>query len=193
MEGIEDLPLGGKHQLIHHRPYHFGDGEGSVSPRGQLGGGVEEFQVRPFQPDPVANLVTLEGSPFSASFVPHEYQLLSMSDGLVRLLVQEFQVPRALRDCRHYPLASCDLDGRSETDQELEWSETRRGAWPGVVHILGDGQPLSPVVLLAVAVNAEVLFEPLIGALRLPVCLRVIGRADVLGDIQNAAHFLGEM
>jgi hypothetical protein len=73
MEGVEDLPLRGECQLVHYRRYHFGDGEGSIAPRGQFGGGVKEFQVCPFQPDSVANLVALEGSPLSASFIPHEH------------------------------------------------------------------------------------------------------------------------
>jgi len=44
-----------------------------------------------------------------------------------------------------------------------------------------------PVVLLSATEHTKVLFKGLIGTLAGSVCLRVIGRADVLVDIQDAA------
>jgi len=44
-----------------------------------------------------------------------------------------------------------------------------------------------PVVLLSTTEYTKVLFQGLIGAFAGSVCLRVIGRADVLVNIQDAA------
>ena len=43
-----------------------------------------------------------------------------------------------------------------------------------------------PVVLLSTTEYTKVLFESLIGSFAGSVCLRVIGCADVLADIQDA-------
>jgi len=44
-----------------------------------------------------------------------------------------------------------------------------------------------PVVLLSAAEYSKVLFEGLVGSFAGSVCLRVIGCADVLADVQDAA------
>jgi len=44
-----------------------------------------------------------------------------------------------------------------------------------------------PVVLLGATEYTKVLFQGLVGAFASSVCLRVIGRADVLVDVQDAA------
>ena len=44
-----------------------------------------------------------------------------------------------------------------------------------------------PVVLLSATEYTKILFEGLIGTFAGSVCLRVIGRADILVNVQNAA------
>src|SRR6266403_1677270 len=61
--------------------------------------------------------------------------------------------------------------------------------WPGVVCILGEWEPFSPVSLCSVSEYSEVLFQPLVGSLGLSVRLRVVSGADVLFDIQVFAQF----
>jgi len=46
-----------------------------------------------------------------------------------------------------------------------------------------------PVVLLSAAEYAKVLFKCLVSAFAGSVCLRVIGCADVLTNVQDAAEF----
>jgi len=46
-----------------------------------------------------------------------------------------------------------------------------------------------PVVLLSATEYVQILFEGLVSSFASSVCLRVIGCADVLFDIQNAAEF----
>jgi len=50
-----------------------------------------------------------------------------------------------------------------------------------------------PVVLLSATEYTEVLFEGLVSSFAGSVCLRVIGCADVLLDIQDATEFRGEL
>src|SRR6266403_4898336 len=59
--------------------------------------------------------------------------------------------------------------------------------WPGVVCILGEWEPFSPVSLRSVPKYSEVLFQPLVGWFGLSVRLGVIGGADVLFDVQVLA------
>ena len=58
---------------------------------------------------------------------------------------------------------------------------------PGVVYILGEGEPSMPSGLAVVDENAEILFEPLIRPFGLAISLGVIGSAYVLLDIEDAA------
>ena len=44
-----------------------------------------------------------------------------------------------------------------------------------------------PVILLSATEYTKVLFEGLIGAFAGSICLRVIGRADVLVNVQDTA------
>ena len=46
-----------------------------------------------------------------------------------------------------------------------------------------------PVILLSAAEYSKILFEGLVGTFASSVCLRVIGRADVLFDVQDATEF----
>src|SRR6266404_6346358 len=62
--------------------------------------------------------------------------------------------------------------------------------WPGVVCILGEWEPFSPVSLCSVPEYPEVLFQPLVGSFGLSVRLRVVSGADVLFDVQVFAQFL---
>ena len=50
-----------------------------------------------------------------------------------------------------------------------------------------------PVVLLSATEYAKILFEGLVGAFAGSVHLRVIGRADVLVDVQDMAKFRREL
>ena len=67
--------------------------------------------------------------------------------------------------------------------QELKRGKAGSGIRPGIVHELGHGQEQGPVVLLEVAIDLEVLLQPLVGMLRLSVHLWVICSADVLCDV----------
>ena len=51
---------------------------------------------------------------------------------------------------------------------------------------------MCPVVLLEVAENPEVLFEPLVGAFRLAICLWVVCCADILFNLEEFAEFFCE-
>jgi len=44
-----------------------------------------------------------------------------------------------------------------------------------------------PVVLLSATEYTKILFKGLVGTFAGSICLRVIGRADVLVNVQNAA------
>ena len=46
-----------------------------------------------------------------------------------------------------------------------------------------------PVVLLGAAEYVKILFEGLVSTFTGSICLRVVGRADVLFDVQDAAEF----
>ena len=77
--------------------------------------------------------------------------------------------------------------------QEFKGGKAGGGIGPGVVHELSHGQERGPVVLLKIAVDSEVLLQPLVGAFQLSVCLGVICSADVLCDVQVCAEFCGEV
>ena len=77
--------------------------------------------------------------------------------------------------------------------QEFKGGEAGSGIGPGVVYELSHGQEHGPVVLLEIAVDSEVLLQPLVGAFRLSIRLRVICGADVLCDIQLFAEFGGKV
>src|SRR6266403_1548812 len=55
--------------------------------------------------------------------------------------------------------------------------------WPGVMCILGEWEPFSPVSLCSVPKYPEVLFQPLVGSLGLSVRLGMVGGTDVLFDV----------
>ena len=57
---------------------------------------------------------------------------------------------------------------------------------PHVVCVLHDWQPFVPIALRAVRVDLKELFDPLVTSFRLSICLWVIGRADVLLDVQDS-------
>ena len=59
--------------------------------------------------------------------------------------------------------------------------------------ILSDFQPVCPVILLVIAVDAQYGFQHLIRSFRLTIGLWVIGRADVLFDIQLVAELPEEL
>ena len=49
-------------------------------------------------------------------------------------------------------------DAWRKSYEEVKWGLSGGGAGPQVVDVLGNRQPLGPIVLLEVAVNSEVLF-----------------------------------
>ena len=77
--------------------------------------------------------------------------------------------------------------------QEFKGGEAGSGVWPGVVYELGHRQECGPIVLLEIAVNLEVLLQPLVGTLQLSVHLGVIRGANVLRDVQLFAEFGGKV
>ena len=60
------------------------------------------------------------------------------------------------------------------------------------MNILGHWQQVGPVILLEIAIDTQVLFQPLICPFRLTVCLRMIRHADVLVDVQYSTELLCE-
>ena len=77
--------------------------------------------------------------------------------------------------------------------QEFKGGKAGGGIGPGIAHKLSHRQERGPVVLLKIAVDSEVLLQPLVGTLRLSICLGVIRGANVLCDIQLCAKFCGEV
>ena len=73
--------------------------------------------------------------------------------------------------------------------QEFKGGEAGSGVGPRVMYELSHGQECGPIVLLEIAVDSEVLLQPLIGAFRLSVRLGVIRGADILCDVQLFAEF----
>ena len=67
------------------------------------------------------------------------------------------------------------------------------GIGPGVVYVLGKWEPLAPIGLTVVDENVEVLFEPLVCLLGLPIYLRMVSEADILFDIKHMAQFSGKV
>jgi hypothetical protein len=61
------------------------------------------------------------------------------------------------------------------------------------MNILRHRQNGRPVVLLEIAVDSQILFQPLVCPFRLSIRLGVIGRRNVLLDVQQMAEFLGKM
>ena len=59
--------------------------------------------------------------------------------------------------------------------------------------ILSNFQPVCPVILLVIAIDAQYGFQRLIRSFRLTIGLWMIGRADVLFDIQLVAEFPEEL
>ena len=49
-----------------------------------------------------------------------------------------------------------------------------------------------PFVLMCSTEETEVLLEPLVGAFALPICLGVVGGANVLPDVKCGAEFFSE-
>src|ERR1700731_788263 len=69
-----------------------------------------------------------------------------------------------------------------------EWGNPHSGARSIVVGKFHQGQEFGPVVLLVIAVTAEVLFQHLVSSFSLSVALRVIPRSEVQGHIEDFAQ-----
>ena len=66
---------------------------------------------------------------------------------------------------------------------EVKGSLGGGGVGPGIVYVLGQGEPSAPGGLVVVNEDAEVLFEPLVCSFELAICLGVVGEADILFDV----------
>jgi len=106
---------------------------------------------------------------------------LHPSDGFLGMITHLFQVDSPLLDQGEggAPFA-CDFQFRCEAHQQLKQGETSGVAWPGVVHKLGHGQPIGPIILLEVPIDLQILLHPLVSPLGLSISLGMEGRADVL-------------
>ena len=71
---------------------------------------------------------------------------------------------------------------------EVEWGESRRDVDSVIVGELGHGYPLHPVVLVVVEEDPEVLFQLLIDAFRLSICLWVKCRRWVVLDSERGVE-----
>ena len=68
-----------------------------------------------------------------------------------------------------------------------EWSRPSGRAFGVVISKLGNREPTGPVVLLEITVNAEVLFQGLVYAFCLTVCLGMIAGGEVQTDSEEHA------
>src|SRR5271170_755315 len=74
-----------------------------------------------------------------------------------------------------------------------EWGHLSRGILGIVVHKLGKGEELVPVILLVIAVYPQILFQRLIYPFRLPIGLGVVCRRPVTLDIEPFEQVPSEM
>src|SRR6266436_8053100 len=120
-----------------------------------------------------------EGFVFGRSYC----YLLSMCYCLLRSLPHGFCLGKSGIDC------GCEGVGFSHmcvwyvSHDQLEGGLSGCCIQPGVVHVLGEWEPFSPVCLCSVSEYSEVLFQPLVGSFGLSVRLGVVGGADVLFDV----------
>ena len=68
-----------------------------------------------------------------------------------------------------------------------EWSHPSGRAFGVVVSELGNREPMGPVVLLEITVNAEILFQGLVYLFCLTVCLGMIAGSEVQADSEECA------
>ena len=68
-----------------------------------------------------------------------------------------------------------------------EWSRPGGCAFSIVVSKLGNREPMGPVIMLEITVNAEVLFRGLVYSFCLTVCLGMIARSEVQTDSEECA------
>jgi len=63
-----------------------------------------------------------------------------------------------------------------------EWGDHSHRVQCVVVHELGQGEDIDPIILLVVDVHLKILFQDLVDSFGLTVHLRVIGSSDVSLD-----------
>ena len=141
---------------------------------------MREFEISPLQPDLFSQGIGSENSFSLLLLIVSHHQLLCMFDCLLRTIMQLFQEGPLFLDCWKFGLyrTQCVQCG-SEAHQEFEWGETSGRTGPGVVHVLSQREPSCPIVLLMIGVNAQILLQPLIHLLRLPISLGVVGHTYV--------------
>ena len=88
-----------------------------------------------------------------------------MTHGFLRLAPDVHQMFLEMLHCRQlaaHPLR--EIKPWYGSYQEFKRGEASSGIGPGVVYELSHGQERSPIVLLEIAVDSEVLLQPLVGA-----------------------------
>ena len=87
-----------------------------------------------------------------------------MTYGVLRLTPDFHQMFFEMLHCRQLAAHSLrKIESGDSPYQEFKGGKAGSGIWPGIVHELGHRQERGPVVLLEIAIDSEVLFQPLIG------------------------------
>ncbi len=74
-----------------------------------------------------------------------------------------------------------------------EWTLACRAVNPIIVGELSEREPITPVGLLVVNENPEVLFDLLVNMLSLSICLRVECHSGVWRDVEHSVEFFHEL
>src|SRR6266446_5515083 len=130
----------------------------------------------PFQPDLLA---FFEGFVFGR---PYRY-LLGVRYRLLRGLSHGLGLGESGVDCRCKGVGFSHVCVWNVSHDQFERGLPGCCAWPGIVCVLGEWEPFSPVGLCSVSEYLEVLFQPLVGSFGLTVCLGVVGGTDVLLNV----------
>jgi hypothetical protein len=139
-------------------------------------------------------LIGFEGSLPSFPFTLYYNESLRVMHGFLRLAPDVHQMFFEMFYCQQLAAHSlCKIKPWYSSYQEFKGGEAGSGIGPGVVYELSHGQERGPVVLLEIAVDSEVLLQPLVGTFQLSVHLRVIRGADILRDVQLFAEFGGKI
>jgi len=103
-------------------------------------------------------------------------------DVLSESIVKELQRLGESRGCRRRELGLTNVEVERGVIAvvSIERGTLDRRLISVVVRELGEREKIRPVVLLIVAIHAEVLFQSLIHTLRLTICLRVKGGGESL-------------
>ena len=153
------------------------DWVGAESSMVQFLGGTRGVDVARIQPYVVADVEGWGRRPHvvRGQFVGGDGDLELFS----KVGVETGQVFRHLRHLRAGDLFDIDRNRGVIPFVGEEGGCTGRRLWSVVVRELRQGEDVGPIVLLLIDVHPEVLFEDLIGALRLAVSFRVVRRTKI--------------